>query len=138
MIKFAKIAMVASAFLIPHAANATAPSGTLTGTVDVYKGVSATCALSLDLNTAGKAKISLTGGVVCDALQFVYPDANGYNTSYDSVNSVFTVEDVYVKTYTAGDCAGDISGDWVGGVLYISAVLPAVAGAPCLIDGSAS
>lgn len=137
MNSLAKIAMVASALFIPQVAHATPPSGTLTGTVVVQKGIQLVCNLTLNIS-GGSATIALTpGDPNCAALNF---NNQPYATSYTGgATGIFTVHNVDVTTITLGDCYGNISGNWDGTTLTINTTLPPKTGGPaCTVVGSAS
>ncbi|MGK2286272.1 hypothetical protein [Pedomonas sp. V897] len=138
MKRFLPIAVIASALLVPHIAHASPPTGTLTGTVVVHKGITLTCTLTLTISSGGTATIALTpGDSNCAALSF---NNQPYATSYSGGSTgTFTVKDVDVSTITLGDCKGDISGTWTGSTLVINATLPPKTGGPsCSVVGTAS
>lgn len=146
MNKLVKIAMLASAILIPQVASAShaPPVGTLTGT-DVYveKGINFTCDLTLTTTPDGSAAyVSLTpGSLFCLLLSF---NGEPYPVVYDTNHlpngrHLVTLTGVDVTTITSGDCAGNISAEWDGSVLYINTTLPAKSGGnDCIVIGTAS
>ena len=51
---------------------------------------------------------------------------------------IVTIHGVDVSTISAGDCAGDITGEWDGTTLWIDTTLPAkTAGNDCIVIGTA-
>lgn len=143
MNKLAKFAMLSSALLFSQTAFAHHPlpeNDTLSGLVDVYKGINLQCVLTVDITTdlSGQrwATVSLTpGDSLCDQLVF---NNSPYKVDYDENTQVVWFRNVDVTTITAGDCAGDISGTWLPDVheLDVDSFLPAkTAGAPCTISG---
>lgn len=143
MKKFAKLTMVASALLFSQAAQAHHPfpaNTTLSGVVDVYKGINLQCELvtTITSDSSGQrwATVELNpGDSLCAILTF---NNSPYQVDYDATTHTVTFNDVDVTTITAGDCAGDISGTWDDdlGELDVDSFLPAkTAGAPCTVAG---
>lgn len=100
---FAALAMMGSAV----AASTVAYAGTYTGTATVHKGITLSCAVSVDLySTPGKAIVSIApGDPLCGALTIT---SNPHN--YTLVGGVLTVIGIRVETITLGNCFGDLSG----------------------------
>lgn len=111
MIKLAKIAMAASVFMMPLAANASL-DGTYIGDVNVQKGISLNCRLNAVVENGGTELTALYItqknflDLLCPTVTF---DELPYAIVPDLIipNKYF-ITGVVAKTITPGDCAGDI------------------------------
>ncbi|MCH8686511.1 hypothetical protein [Pedomonas mirosovicensis] len=145
MNKLAKIAMLASAFFIPHVANAAVPTGPFYGTVVVHKGLTLTCDIEITIDTSGTPDLAYISLVPGDFL-CAFVDLGGpypvtiTESSPGSSSGTYTIYGVEVTTITSGGCEGDVSGTWSGTTLDIDAVLPPADSGTgdCSIEGSAS
>lgn len=145
--KLATLAIGSMALFTAQAAGATtySPANStwvFSGAVDVYKGISLTCNLTLTVNvdaagTGATATPALSGGTLglCSTITF---SNTPYTVSYSG--GVLTLHNVYADTITSGDCAGNISASWddsTNTIDIVNAVLPEVdAGTgDCIING---
>lgn len=139
MKKLATIAMAASVFMMPFAANAVT-DGSYKGQVAVQKGIQLTCQLTVGVSGSGTLATLGLGGInpLCYLVAFT---GTPYPASFSGTTSgTYTITGVDVTTITSGDCAGDASGTWSGTTINVNAVLPAkVAGTgDCVILGAVS
>lgn len=150
MKKLATIAMAASVFMMPFAANAAPADGTYTGVVDVYKGISLKCNLTVDVSGGGTLADNLALSPT-SILNFLCSSVSLNNQPYDVTpvpadpNSppppanAYRIHDVNVTTITPGDCEGYIDVLYLAGAtpsIDLDGSLPASAGGgDCLING---
>ena len=131
MKKLATVAIMSAALLGSQIANAhhvPPPSGPMSGTVIVAKGLEFECVLGMNFSpsgtdpNSGSVTISLSpGDDRCTALKF---ENNPYSYAYNPTNHEVTVYSVDVTTITFGNCFGNISADYDGTGLLINAMLP--------------
>lgn len=132
---FAALAMIGSAV----AGSTVAYAGTYTGTAVVTKGITLSCAVSVDLySTPGKAIITIApGDPLCGALTIT---SNPHN--YTLVGGVLTIIGIRVETITLGNCFGDLSGtvitnpDGSKNLIIDDSIPPETGTLPCFVIGN--
>lgn len=137
MKKFAKIAMAASVFMMPFAANAAPADGTYSGPVKVHKGLTLNCTLTVDVLNNGTqvGNLSLTG-LLCGLVSF----NNAPYTVVSAGPNTYQIQDVNVTTITPGDCDGNIEAVYddsgAAPTIILNGTLPASdGGGDCSIEG---
>lgn len=137
MNKFVKIAMVASMATMPFAANAAPADGTYSGPVQVHKGLTLDCTLTVDVINNGTQVDNLDlAGPLCGLVSF-----NGapYNVAYVS-GDTYEIQGVSVSTITPGNCEGSITADYEDATppaIHLAGSLPTAGlGGDCTIDGT--
>lgn len=137
MKKFAKIAMAASVFMMPFAANAAPSDGLYKGTVDVSKGLFLTCTMSATVTTSSGGNITISGlslspgNLLCGLVSFT---GQPYTVTHVGGN-VYKIHDVEVTTITPGNCQGDIDVVYDAGppeAIHLSGILPP----DCSVNGT--
>lgn len=137
---FAKIAVLASALVMPSLASAAPSDGTYTGSVIVSKGLTLSCGLTATLTTGGTkvTAIALTGGL-CPTITF---NSLPYNVT--STTSSFVIQNADVNTITSGGCYGNVVGTYTASTITLAATganaIPPKTGGTgsCSISGTAS
>lgn len=133
MKKLATLAMAASVFMMPLAANAAPSDGNYQGTVAVSKGISLTCTMNATLSggtSISNLKLS-AGDLLCGLVLFT---SQPYTVSHVTGN-VYRIHDVKVTTITPGNCEGDIDVIYDAGppeAIHLSGILPP----DCTVSGT--
>lgn len=113
------------------------------GIVSVFKGVPLSCEVNVDIDSAG-ATITLTpnpaspGGYNALCSSVIPNHVPTADIDYNATTKNLTFKNVFIQTITAGDCQGDIVGNWNVGsqTLTVSGSMPAAtAGAACTMSG---
>ena len=123
MNKFAKIAMLASALVIPGVANAAPADGNYSGSVTVTKGLTLFCTLSATVSGGGTSVSGLAlSGPLCTSVTFNNQPYAA--TSTGTTSGTFTIVNVDVNTITAGGCYGNAVGSYSGNTISLAASIP--------------